>query len=185
MGHLLLSWMSAHLGFPIWKWFLWKTSHCCWLPVMGVRWTEGQEGSEPLNNKPQKFPGVCQVKVTEQSYLSLARWQNISLVITLTISTCSASLWKTKPSVLLVQGIGSCLSDTQRTSPRHHRDFQCEQIPVSEQATVTFSRKTTPYRGPMIGLPQLSWGEDFFMCHTIWFGAGQQQVNFVQNVDKV
>lgn len=140
MGHLLLSWISARLGFPIWKWFLWKTSHCCWLPIIVVRWTEGQEGSEPLNNKPQKFPGVCQVKVTEQSYLSLGCWQNISLVITLTISTCSASLWKTKPSVLLIQGTGSCLRDTQRTSPKHHRDFQREQIPVSEQATVTSRR---------------------------------------------
>lgn len=44
MGHLLLSWISARLGFPIWKWFLWKTSHCCWLPiiVVGLKVRKGQ-----------------------------------------------------------------------------------------------------------------------------------------------
>lgn len=71
MGHLLLPWMSARLGFPIWKWFLWKTSHCCWLPVRVVRQTEGQEGSEPLNSNPK-------------SSLVWVRWKLLKMVLPLT-----------------------------------------------------------------------------------------------------
>lgn len=157
MGHLLLSWTSARLGFPIWKWFLWKTSHCCWLPVRVVRQTEGQEGSEPLNSNPK-------------SSLVWVRWELLKMVLPLTGSLTKHIIGyhfdyqhlfsKPLKNNLVyfwfeVVGPGSeihrehLLSITETSnvskSPSLNR-------PIIQPASIS-SRKMTPYWGPVIGLP--------------------------------
>lgn len=52
----------------------------------------------------------------------------------LTIGTCLGSPWKTTPNLFIVQGREYWLKYLygKQASPKHHKDFECEQIPVSE-----------------------------------------------------
>lgn len=123
---------------------------------------------------------------------SLVRWQNIQLIITLTISTCLVSPWKTKPNVLFVQGRGSWLWDIYMETKRSLSITEiwmwanpCFGIDLS----VTQTLGTLRYEdNTMPTIVFSKFNEDFFLYHRhlIWHVPGSCKavvpVNIVHNV---
>lgn len=128
---------------------------------------------------------------------SLACWQNIQLIITLTIGTCLVCPWKTKPNVLFIQGRGSWLWDVY-TETKHPLSIT-EILNVSKSLSLNrpvchpdpWYIKVWRWHCTKYRLFGVLWGENFsvyrrhLMRHVPGSCKGVVSVNFVHNTDKV